>query len=472
MAAKRSKLVRRFTAAVGLTMTLLLVAAASAAAEGASLLRDIYPGPKAGTGALEAARPDLGGRLFFSARDPTHGYELWRSDGTAAGTKLVRDIYPGTAGSRPSDLQTVGSRLFFSAANGFWGRELWRSDGTYFGTRLVRDIYPGGGAGRSSYPQRFTDVQGLPFFDADDGVHGQELWLSDGTAAGTQLVRDVYPGRNILDRPLPLASLGGRLLFAANDGVHGEELWISDGTSAGTTMLSDINPGAASSDPGGGIKAGGQVYFAANDGVHGDELWVSDGTSAGTRMVSDINPGAEGSGARRSAGDAVDLGGTLYFSAWDGTSPGLWRSDGTAAGTKLVADVDAGDLAVVGGTILFDGGRRAETGYELWRSDGTTAGTRLVRDIYPGYDSTGLPNESSPEELTDVGGTLFFRAVDGSHGSELWRSDGTGAGTRLVDDIREGSMSSHPSALRNFHGTLLFTADDGIHGRELWKAVP
>jgi ELWxxDGT repeat protein len=239
-------------------------------------------------------------------------------------------------------------------------------------------------------------------------------------------------------------------------------------------MVSDINPGAASSYPAGGLNAGGKVYFAADDGTHGDELWVTDGTSAGTKMVSDINPGADGSGALRTASSAVNFGGTLYFSAWDGTSPGLWRSDGTAVGTKLVASVDAGGLAVVGDTLFFSGGRRAQTGYELWRSDGTTAGTTLVRDIWPGRDSMGRPNEADPEQLTNVGGTAFFTADDGIHGRELWRSDGTTAGTMLVSDIREGSTSSIPGIddLRNLHGTLLFAADDGIHGRELWKAVP
>jgi len=110
-----------------------------------------------------------------------------------------------------------------------------------------------------------------------------------------------------------------------------------------------------------------------------------------------------------------------------------------------------------------DGTNDGTHGYELWRSDGTEAGTELVKDIYPGSST------SSPSGLTVVNGTLFFLAQDAGHGTELWRSDGTEAGTELVEDIYPGVYGSRPSDLTVVNGTLFFTAGDGTHGSELWS---
>ena len=87
-------------------------------------------------------------------------------------------------------------------------------------------------------------------------------------------------------------------------------------------------------------------------------------------------------------------------------------------------------------------------------------------------DPWGRPNESFPQFLTNVRGTVFFAADDGIHGRELWRTDGTAAGTALVGDIRDGALGSDPANLVSVQDTLLFTADDGVHGVEPWKAVP
>jgi ELWxxDGT repeat protein len=110
-------------------------------------------------------------------------------------------------------------------------------------------------------------------------------------------------------------------------------------------------------------------------------------------------------------------------------------------------------------------------GRELWKSDGTAAGTVRVKDIFPGtFDFFGYtyPNSSYPEELTAVGGTLFFVATNGRKGRELWRSDGTAASTVRVMDILPGAVGSYPSNLTRMGGRLFFTADDGVRGTELW----
>jgi ELWxxDGT repeat protein len=122
-------------------------------------------------------------------------------------------------------------------------------------------------------------------------------------------------------------------------------------------------------------------------------------------------------------------------------------------------------LTNVSGTLFFSA-NDATRGRELWRSNGSAAGTSLVKDISKGSGS------SYPGYLANVNGVLFFSADDGVHGRELWRSNGTAAGTVLVSDIAAGSKSSYPSGLSNVHGTLFFAANDGVHGIEPWALGP
>jgi ELWxxDGT repeat protein len=374
---------------------------------------------------------DMNGTLFFAADDGVHGYELWKSDGTAAGTTLVKDIRPGgylsygdyhPFSSNPSNLTNVNGTLIFTADDGN-GNELWKSDGTAAGTTVVKDIYPGSSyyydywgnlhsVPNSSSPQELRDVNGTLYFSANDGENGYELWKSDGTADGTVLVKDIRPGANGAF-PNSLMNVNGTLFFGANDGVHGKELWKSDGTAAGTVLVKDIRPGTSDSYPSFLTNVNGTLYFSASDGTIGKELWKSDGSAAGTVMVKDITTGS----ASSSPVNLLNVNGTLFFTADDGTH-----------------------------------------GRELWKSDGTTAGTVMVKDMNPGSAS------SLPSQLTSVNGTLFFSARDGTGVLKLWQSDGSAAGTILIANFL-------PLSLISFNGTLFFSADDGIHGYELWKLV-
>src|SRR5262249_43915428 len=147
-------------------------------------------------------------------------------------------------------------------------------------------------------PAYLTNVNGELFFSASDGVHGRELWKSDGTEAGTVLVKDIYPGFGYYyigedvqyypnsSNPMELTNVNGELFFTADDGVHGRELWESDGTEAGTVLVKDINPGGASSSPSRLTNLNGTLFFGAFDSTHGPGLWKSDGTADGTVLVS------------------------------------------------------------------------------------------------------------------------------------------------------------------------------------------
>ena len=134
---------------------------------------------------------EVNGTLFFSANDGIHGKELWKSNGTSAGTVMVKDIQPGLGGSLPVGMTNVNGTLFFVALTYPHGWELWKSDGTSTGTVLVKDIDPA----LNSYVWNLTNVNGTLFFSASNSA-GNELWKSDGTSTGTVLVKDIEPSGN------------------------------------------------------------------------------------------------------------------------------------------------------------------------------------------------------------------------------------------------------------------------------------
>ena len=437
------------------------------------LVKDVFPG-------LGSAYPNqlvaVNGQLFFVAEslvqpsgpyEISTGRELWRSDGTASGTVLVKDLNPAYtgntgAGGNLGNLVNVNGRLYFTADDGRYGTELWQTTGTDAGTVLVRDIWPGP---NPSLIDWVGSAEGVLYLRADDGLHGRELWRSDGTSQGTVLVQDIWPGPTG-SAPWPATSIASTVYFGADDGLHGRELWHSDGTADGTSLIKDIWPGTHNILPTWLTPFRGLVYFAANDNVSGPELWRSDGSEAGTALVQDSYPGPIGSGP----GWLTVAGDSLFFVAHGGEAEGqeLWISDGTSNGTGLVKDIWPGvgnstptELTPAGDTVYFvaDDGVH---GRELWKSDGTPNGTVLVKDIYAGSDS------SHPYWLTVVGRSLFFAAEDGVHGQELWRSDGTVDGTMLVMDIYPGTDSAGPQSLTAVNGALFFAANDEQHGFELW----
>ena len=406
---------------------------------------------------------EVNGKLLFAAADADFGSELWVSDGTAAGTMIVKDISRGGASSSPQSLTNVNGTLYFTAHDGVNGYELWKSDGTPAGTVMVKDIRTGS---YGSYPGGLTNVNGMLYFVAAAGTNDTELWKSDGTEAGTVMVKDIAAG-DTGSHINYLTNLNGTLYFRADDGINGSELWRSDGTEAGTTIVKDIAADSVGSSPSYLTDVSGTLYFTADDGIHGSELWKSDGTEAGTAIVRDIAPDGAGS----NASDLTDVNGTLYFTADDGSHGSeLWKSDGSEAGTVMVKDLVLGitdseinDLTNVDGTLYFAADDGTDD-YELWKSDGTEAGTVKVKDIRIGY------NGSVPDRLTNVNGTLYFRAYTDDEDRELWKSDGTEAGTVMVKDIRPGDSGSWPDHLTNVDGTLYLTVGARTTAEEIWKS--
>lgn len=397
----------------------------------------------------------VNGILYFAADDGIAGEELWRSDGTLDGTRLVRDIQP-EGSSAPRHLTPFNGGLLFTAEDAPGNRELWFM-GAAETAEMLLDINPDGG----SAPIDIVVASGHAYFSADDGVHGTELWRTDGTPAGTEMVLDIYDQGGSF--PRGFTELNGAIYFSATDADHGHELWRTDGTAAGTTMVKDLFP-LGSSSPQSLTVANGLLFFAAADSVMGQELWVSDGTSGGTKVVKDI----------RESGNAFPLFLTpsntgLYFTADDGVhGRELWKSDGTAAGTLLVKDITDGlfgsfpnSLTTANGILYFTADN-VDAGRELWRSDGTDAGTVLVRDIKPGAAS------SEPIKLIDGNGLLYFVATDPLLGRELWTSNGAEQGTTVVADLNPGANWSDPALFQVVGDNLFFFADGGAGANGLW----
>ncbi len=243
------------------------------------LVKDIRPGRSGSIqGAFRGGGPgpqlaNISGTLYFSADDGRHGHELWRSDGTRKGTRMVKDINPGSAGSlfQTTSLSS-GTPFYFAADDGTHGFELWRSDGTEAGAMMVKDLYPGAGF-YGIYG--LTNVDGTLYFGVP-GPPSQGLWRSDGTEAGTVLVKQIIGPRNLTD-------VHGILYFggAGDDPTFKIGLWRSDGTTAGTT---NIKEGVVPTEI---TDVNGTLYFAVADGAL-TGLWRSDGTEAGTEMVKAI----------------------------------------------------------------------------------------------------------------------------------------------------------------------------------------
>ncbi len=403
-----------------------------------------------------------GSKIFFTRTTETEGSELWVTDGTAGGTVLVKDIEPGADGSDPLGFTPtkigLTSGVYFFATTAVHGRELWISDGTPAGTKLVKDIYPGNGSSLTNSLISGSTFVAIPdtqyaFFAANDGVNGEELWTTDGTTLGTKMVADIDPGSASSSpselRYLPISPFLPYIYFSADNGTDGREPYAANGTSA--LMIHDLNAGSASSNPMDIHLTDNSIVFAANEITSGRELWSTD--LATPTLLADAVPGSDSS----YTSNLMQLSSSqiLYSSLasiLDVYNSKLMTTNGTPAGTTTLANLDClpgGILSlitestlktskIINGKAVFSCYNFLSTLSSLWVSDGTAPNTKILEDFlfspsdFYGTDFTLLQGNNK----------IILMANDGQGGMEPWSTDGTTEGTSLLVNLNPGEASS------------------------------
>lgn len=449
-----------------------------------------------------------------------------------AQTNMVKDVYTGGADSDPASITHIKDSLIFFVASSYDDiRQPYATDGTAEGTvKLLDSEEQDGSPWFIDFPVQFNNKV---YFVAQSELYGTEVYVSDGTPAGSGILKDINPGDYYADAD-NLTVFKNRLFFAASDGdphdhdetgTHGKELWATDGTESGTILIKNINEGtytnpydqeeANDSEPDDLTVAGDQLFFSADTENSGRELWVTDGTTSGTRLVKDIYPGTDSNGNAESSDpdDLIAMGDKVIFLADDGVNgTELWVSDGTEEGTFLVKDFDgeaSSGLFSLNDPVVLNNEVYFEEDDEVWRTDGTTEGTEKLfalpeytEDVLTVFDdqivlqatsslwfwnpSTSNLSQVSfnnllyPEELTVYNNRLFFSAESSSSmngnevGRELFSTNGTEEGTMLIKDINRVDTTSNrvydsrPEDLTVAGDLLYFTANTEANGRELW----
>ena len=352
---------------------------------------------------------------YFMADDGIYGRELWKTDGTAAGTTMIKDINPGNGSSLKGYLVKLNNILYFSAINYNTGNlnksNLWRSDGTSDGTYRIKNFSAG------HPPEYFIVNDNILYF-----ISRHALWKSDGTEMGTVLIKDFYSYENSHRGIRFLGFLNNELFFSVNDGIHGQELWKTDTTNLGTVIVKDINLGDNSSNPSRNSTYNmasinqciidGYVYFIADDGVHGKELWKTDGTNTGTIMLTNI--------LEEYISDLVCSKKKIFFK----TKSGLIKSNGDVNdNVTILENSHVSNLYVALDFVFFN---TIYNGYTdtIWRTDGTLEGTINI--------DLGSTARYRTYFLNEVNNNLLF-----IHRNFLWKSKGTLNDTEIIKSLSE-----------------------------------
>jgi ELWxxDGT repeat protein len=377
---------------------------------------------------------NVNGTLFF-AKNGTSNAELWKSDGTVAGTVLVKDIDPTFGGSSPDLLTPYNGELYFIAWEGSQ-IGLYHSNGEAAGTARVAML--------DILPQEMKVSGGKLFLDVStQGASDRELYVYDAGSGNLSLVKNINPSNRSF--PQSMIDVNGTLFFVADHPTYGEELWKSDGTEAGTVLVKDVAVGTGDSAISDYCVINGILYFSAVDAAFDRELWRSDGTDAGTYRVRNIHP--TGSAF---VDDLVAHGNTLFFYANNGTIFGMWAYNTATDSLQFVK------------TLLYQEGMALGANVFINEQEPTFVNATSYSDFEIDINPTNL---AFPRYLTKLPGeeVAVFAATHSSFGEELWRTDGTAAGTRMVVDIVPGAEEGRPYQI-TISGSHIFFACSGLNG--------
>ncbi|HKI02914.1 MAG TPA: ELWxxDGT repeat protein [Thermoanaerobaculia bacterium] len=383
-----------------------------------------------------------GGSLYFQGCALSGDCSLFRTDGTVQGTQAVE------GGERSfGPVASLGNRIFFLSRDDNFNGTLAVTDGTAAGTVHLSSF------GNNFNVRRFAAAGGKLFFLAGNGDEGEELWVSDGTAAGTRAVSHFVPSSPFNSTGW-LKPAGNRVYFLADDVEHGVELWRSDGTAAGTARITEIGyhtPFHESMRPSHVEEtAGGRVVFLATDDLENYKLGVTSGAPESTAFLTEVCPrdcGEFNSGFNSTVDLVRSPSGRVVFRRYGDNLEGeVWSTDGTAAGTvRLAGNVSGRPAPLQNGVFFF-------SGVQLWRSDGTPAGTGVFSGLPPRvFASFRL------RDMAMAGGKVVFPADHPNYGTDLWVNDGR-VTELLADFDHESGKGSSPSWLTELDGQLLFRA--------------
>lgn len=468
-----------------------------------------FPQPSVGVGPFEGqdtAVTRVGDYAVFRAQNAQAGYYLWSTDGTTQGTvPLIADPDPTTSGALPLVVGVVGNHGYFLVSTAS-GPQIVATDGTAAGTHLLTGMGaitasdPGylAAAGGDAFaylevvdnsttpgftrrlfgyaPQTNTLTKlheagydgsidqlfydnGHVLFDASDAITGDEPWVSDGTLAGTQQLKNVMPESLTDDsHPAALVNLGQTVAFLADDGLDDGQIWISDGTAAGTTHLPNVSPADNVYEPGNLAAVDGALYFFAYGIDPQMHLMRVAKPGEQPQTLADLRPSICG------GSQSAVLNGQLYFVAINTQQDAVYRTDGTPGGTVALTDQSAGhpcNLFAANNKVYFSAYN--STGTQLWSTDGTSAGTVAVTNV----SGAVILGATAPPVLN---GNIYFASVDTSSNAQLWKSDGTPGGTVATAAFAAGSGGYNPPfPVAVVNGKLLLqTAVPVGGGGQLW----
>ncbi|WP_370090298.1 T9SS type A sorting domain-containing protein [Ekhidna sp.] len=391
------------------------------------------------------------------------GPQLFVSDGTTEGTIGLSNEVTIFNSSEPRDFFAFSNGMIFTATRDNGETSLW-----YESSGTVVDLLPEGVVAKSSLNGWYFQeaINGQYFFVADTEEEGEELWTTDGTPEGTQMIKDIRPGSSSSGIE-SVALFGNKIIFQARTAEEGREPWISDGTTEGTVLLKDVNPGTGESNPRHFTVINNKCYFSASDGSTGREIWMTDGTESGTEQLVDLNPSADGVLQFKFVfNDQLIIEGSEDASTYGYE---VVISDLTAEGTQRITDINEGsgftnirDYAIFDSYFVFFTYISEDQSYELWKSNGTAEGTILLQDGIKRYVLQG-----------SVGESVVYFAKDENDLVHLQATDGSGTTVMLVEDIPiriggEDDLNDKNAVLAD--GKLFITAGIFEDGNEYFSA--
>ena len=409
---------------------------------------------------------EMNGKLYylFTGESTLGNIALYTSDGTATGTYRISPSNVSVSGN----IIISGNKIYFFATDGINGKEPWVSDGTLAGTQLLKNIHPttvDNNFDTSSV--RFLSADATKaFFIANDGTTGNELWVTDGTAAGTNLVLDIFQGTNSSQIEIAPSAIGnnikdGKLYFFALNGsgsfsTNGKEPWVSDGTSLGTFMLKDINTSSNNGSTGTAyskhfIEYNGKMYFYAIGSTAASyAIYETDGTTTGTSLFKSLDR----------VDEFIVKDNLLYFTCVNG--PSVWTSDGTLSGTTQIATIPNGQLnnvatcqMTIANNELFFRVISSSVGSELFKLNSSNQLIN-VKDIWSGTSNGVNSNIFQDRKILQVyDNKVWFLGTDGSSSGamQVWNSDGTDLGTIPLTPLVGGGWAGGNGNYYNLFAT-------------------